>query len=276
MLGNTCPSVEGDRMGMLDRDYSADRDYADYRPSESSAVHWLWILPLVAIVLTITIGPPSWLPVSIAVRVHQVREHLRLEQPSSVPSRPGRDVLSLGGGQAVTDPPRQAPPQPAIARCLINGQVVEIASGYCPPEPVRAPPPPAPVARAVEAQENPFVKPGTIYRCRSYSGGFFWAQAHCSQHKALIDRIASVPVGMPFQQQVDVAEGERSRFESQLRSEQREDQRRVVCASLRIEREQIWKRSGSGSGYTPIEQLGADQTRWRQIQSQLASNNCGA
>jgi hypothetical protein len=50
---------------------------------------------------------------------------------------------------------------------------------------------------------------GTIYYCKNYSGGTFWAQAHCSQHNALIDRIASVPAGMPFDQQVAIAEQQR-------------------------------------------------------------------
>jgi hypothetical protein len=48
------------------------------------------------------------------------------------------------------------------------------------------------------------VKPGTIYRRKNYAGGMFWSQAHCSQHNALIERIASVPPALPFQQQVDL------------------------------------------------------------------------
>lgn len=47
---------------------------------------------------------------------------------------------------------------------------------------------------------------GTIYLCKGYDGGTFWAQAHCNQHKAIIDRIVSVPDNMPFQQQVEVAQ----------------------------------------------------------------------
>ncbi|MBK6005591.1 hypothetical protein JJB11_05755 [Ramlibacter ginsenosidimutans] len=47
---------------------------------------------------------------------------------------------------------------------------------------------------------------GTIYLCRGYSGGSFWASDHCNQHKPLIERIASVPAGLPFEQQVALAE----------------------------------------------------------------------
>jgi hypothetical protein len=243
---------------------------------------WFWIVPFVALVLTFTLVPVGWLPPVMSALVYQVRDRLGIKVPQPMPSDPvgqGRDVLRLGGGPQVADPPREVPSKPVIGRCIINGRVVEITSGYCPPSTAPAavaPPPPLPVIRPVEAQENPFLKPGTIYRCRSYSGGLFWAEAHCSQHKALIDRIASVPVGMPFQQQVNVAESGLQSAETQQRSEQNEYQRQAVCSSLRAERDQIWKRSGSGSGYVPSEQLGADRTRWRQIESQMAGNNCGS
>lgn len=51
---------------------------------------------------------------------------------------------------------------------------------------------------------------GTIYLCKAYSGGTFWAQQQCSQHSALIERIASVPDSMPFSQQVEIAEQQRN------------------------------------------------------------------
>jgi hypothetical protein len=47
---------------------------------------------------------------------------------------------------------------------------------------------------------------GTIFLCKAYSGGMFWSQSHCNQHKALIERIASVPDGLPFQHQVSLAQ----------------------------------------------------------------------
>lgn len=50
---------------------------------------------------------------------------------------------------------------------------------------------------------------GTIYLCKAYSGGTFWAQAHCSSHNALIESIISVPDNMPFTQQVALAEQQR-------------------------------------------------------------------
>jgi hypothetical protein len=50
----------------------------------------------------------------------------------------------------------------------------------------------------------------TIYLCKAYSGGTFWASAPCAQFKALIERIESVPDGLPFDQQVNLAEQSRS------------------------------------------------------------------
>lgn len=81
------------------------------------------------------------------------------------------------------------------------------------PEPRPVTPPrqvayaPAPVAPVVEAPAPR--TGGTIYLCRDYSGGTFWASDHCNRHNALIDRMVSVPEGMPFQQQVQLAEQRR-------------------------------------------------------------------
>jgi hypothetical protein len=55
---------------------------------------------------------------------------------------------------------------------------------------------------------------GTIYLCKAYDGGMFWASSVCSNHRALIDRIVSVPPGMPFDQQVQVAQQQRRAAEA--------------------------------------------------------------
>lgn len=51
---------------------------------------------------------------------------------------------------------------------------------------------------------------GTVYLCKAYSGGTFWSSAHCGKHNALIERMVSVPDSLPFDQQVRLAEQERS------------------------------------------------------------------
>lgn len=77
------------------------------------------------------------------------------------------------------------------------------------------PPPPAArpaITRAPEPAPRQNAAPttsGTIYHCKAYDGGTFWSTAHCAEHRALIDRIASVPPGLPFDQQVQIAEQRR-------------------------------------------------------------------
>jgi len=116
----------------------------------------------------------------------------------------------------------------------------------------------------------------TIYRCRSYGGGHFWSASHCQQHKALIDRIASVPDGMPFDQQVAVAQGQLDALEGSMQAQRAEAARQERCAALLHERDAIWRRSGSGTGNVPLEQLGSDRERWKQITRQLAASKCPA
>lgn len=116
----------------------------------------------------------------------------------------------------------------------------------------------------------------TIYRCRSYGGGYFWSASHCQQHQALIDRIASVPDGLPFDQQVAVAQGQLDALQASMQAEKAEAARQERCAALMHERDAIWRRSGSGTGQVPLEQLGADRERWKQINRQLAAGKCPA
>lgn len=48
----------------------------------------------------------------------------------------------------------------------------------------------------------------TIYLCKSYAGSTFWTNGTCSSQKATIDRIASVPGALPFDEQVAMASRE--------------------------------------------------------------------
>lgn len=45
-----------------------------------------------------------------------------------------------------------------------------------------------------------------VFLCVSHRGGRFWAPSHCSEHDALIERIESVPAGLPWDQQVQLAD----------------------------------------------------------------------
>jgi hypothetical protein len=74
-------------------------------------------------------------------------------------------------------------------------------------QPIDQAPPVTQITRAEDP--TPARTGGTIYLCRDYGGGTFWASDHCNRHNALIERMVSVPEGMPFQQQVALAEQRR-------------------------------------------------------------------
>lgn len=177
---------------------------------------------------------------------------------NSVIPRPPPDTA-----KTVRPVPPAPPPAPRVP-----------APGFVAPSAATAAPAQTNAAMSSQAANDPFLKPGTIYRCKSYSGEVFWSQAHCSRHRALIDRIASVPVGMPFQQQIEIASGEARAIEQIVRNEQARGAWYAECAALQNEREQIRKRSGSGAGTVPLDQLGRDQTRWRQIENLLNEKRC--
>lgn len=53
----------------------------------------------------------------------------------------------------------------------------------------------------------------TPYHCKNYSGGTFWSSDACANHRALIDRLVTVPDNMPFEQQVQI--GNQARAEAE-------------------------------------------------------------
>lgn len=57
----------------------------------------------------------------------------------------------------------------------------------------------------------------TLYLCQAYGGGQFWTRQHCRQRDALVERMESVPSGMPFEQQVEL--GRQRLAQSRARTE---------------------------------------------------------
>ena len=53
----------------------------------------------------------------------------------------------------------------------------------------------------------------TVYLCESYGGGMFWSSAHCNTQSALIERTATVPSNIPWDQKVAIAQAQRSAAE---------------------------------------------------------------
>lgn len=47
-----------------------------------------------------------------------------------------------------------------------------------------------------------------LYLCQGYGGGQFWTREHCRQRNALVERVETVPAGMSFEQQVEMAQNQ--------------------------------------------------------------------
>lgn len=139
----------------------------------------------------------------------------------------------------------QATARQAPARAEMHAMPRQMAlpQAVVPPSPAPAPArnsePTAGNHAGRRAASAPETTGGTIYLCRAYDGAAFWAQTHCNQHRALIDRIASVPPGMPFQQQVELARREVRMVQTTLapppavaQAPAPEDHRRSRCQAL--------------------------------------------
>lgn len=76
---------------------------------------------------------------------------------------------------------------------------------------------------------------------RVRDGSTFWAQAHCSQHNALIDRIENV-ADVPWDQQVQQAEQGKAVRNQQAQVNTGDSHRATRCAQLAAERAKIESR----------------------------------
>lgn len=114
----------------------------------------------------------------------------------------------------------------------------------------------------------------TIYRCKAYSGGVFWSSAYCGTQQALVDRIATVPSGMSFEQQIQIAEGQR--LEAMALYNQQPSaavQRSSRCVALKREREIIESRYTNWQ-WQPLEVINPDQTRMKGLRAEQARLAC--
>jgi hypothetical protein len=113
----------------------------------------------------------------------------------------------------------------------------------------------------------------TIYHCRAYSGATFWANTACSNHKALIDRMATVPSGITWDQKVQIAEGQRQAATGQSGVDSIQSDAASRCAVLKSERDKIWSRYSNWQYQAP-EVIGPDRQRTLAIQSQQRLLGC--
>lgn len=118
------------------------------------------------------------------------------------------------------------------------------------------------------------VQAATIYLCRAYNGSTFWAQAHCNQHNALIERIENVADGIPWDQQVQQAQqGSAAGQRQQAQINSGEVQRDTRCRQLIAERNKIESRYTNWQ-WQPPEVINPDQQRMRALRAELSHNRC--
>ena len=170
-------------MGIQDRDYWRDwhrerEDTNGFRrqPPEPPGSEWHWSLKALV-----------WL--LIAGTLFAGVKHV--EQRRSNTPRPAAAPPQTAPMPAHAPPP-EVPSPPAALQAPPSAN-----HGYAHPAPT---PIPAPAPSRV-----------TIYLCKDYNGGMFWASSHCNQHRALVDRMESVPSSLPWDQQVQLAEQARNR-----------------------------------------------------------------
>lgn len=113
----------------------------------------------------------------------------------------------------------------------------------------------------------------TIYLCKAYNGSMFWAQAHCNQHNAFIERMERVADGIPWDQQVQQAENGKAARARQAQATNTDSQRQIKCANLVAERNKIESRYTNWQ-WQPPEVINPDQQRMRGLRAELASNGC--
>lgn len=114
----------------------------------------------------------------------------------------------------------------------------------------------------------------TIYLCTAWTGGTFWSSAVCSSQKATIDRISTVPDGMPFQQQVDIAQSQLNAARPQnLLAPPAVKQVASNCSKLVQERRAI-DQITEKMIWVPIEQQNANYHQMNQLKADMSRLGC--
>lgn len=196
-------------MGLADRDAMRERrssgDQPFRPPATRSASLLTPILFWIVLCFVLYLGFSWW---EQRQRLPRDRQQAGASRPPALPARSRETV--------VASPSREVQPANSFAsqsagpvrKCMRDG-ATSYSDGNCMPgardEVVTGLPAAVPSSLPPAEPRASGVTPGTIYLCKAYDGGTFWAQAHCNQHRSHIERIARVPDGLPFDQQVDLA-----------------------------------------------------------------------
>lgn len=179
-------------MGLQDRDYMYEPVRRDppFTPPTSTAPSALTIVLILALSGFVFFKGYEWL-----LERKAIPQPIQQVGPLPLDIRPP----VVADTSFVQGPARQ------WVKCIINGQTL-YSDTNCPGS--------THVARSTALEEprqsaKLSVGTTTLFHCKAYNGGTFWARSHCNQHKALVDRMVNVPGSLPFDQQVAMAEGNR-------------------------------------------------------------------
>lgn len=179
-------------MGLQDRDYMHRRERPFTPPDGGPSI--LFILLLVVASVFVLFKGYEWL----------LERQANQRQKAMAPKAALNPQLPI-----VAPQPKQLEQASAWTRCEVAGRVVysdtgcpDVRQGSSAPSSLNFQVPRAPTQAALAVT--------TLYHCKAYAGGTFWANSHCNQHKALVDRMVGVPSTLPFDQQVALAENNRS------------------------------------------------------------------
>lgn len=235
-------------MGIEDRDYYREgRGFqAEHKVTTSRSIEsWLYIALLwILLMLALVKGARHFFP-------DEVNRFIRRDQLAPNVSEQKRP---------------QAPPNIATAGELPKAALNGDTSRYS-PQPSYAP-------QSGRSDESSGPGSTTIFRCKAYAGGTFWSSNHCQMHKALIDRTASVPAGLPFSEQVQLAEVQRAEAAALYnQAPPASVQFATRCAALKVERESIDARYSNWQ-WQPLEVINPDQRRMQALRAEQARLGC--
>jgi hypothetical protein len=197
-------------LGLADRDYMSERRH-DEPPFSRASNTPSFVKPVLfwLVLAFLLFKAWGWWEHKAQARRQVERDRISASAqafPQHAPTispAPAPQDESVGAKRAVTEATK------AVTRCVRDGTVTYSDAG-CGPATRRTvlagvPAGDDEIQSTPGSHTDPAVDRGTIYLCKAYDGGTFWAQAHCNQHKALIERIAHVPENLPFDQKVALA-----------------------------------------------------------------------
>lgn len=189
-------------MGLQDRDYMHERERTDspFSPPPSTARSSWSVILIIAVCAFVLFKGYEWLL------------ERREKPPAKQQLRPGPVVVVP---PVVSNPSTPARPARQWVRCEINGQTL-YSDSDCPDNTLTGR---SAASKEPQSMVNAPAQMTTLYHCKAYNGGTFWASSHCNQHKALVDRMVNVPSSLPFARQVQMAEANQHAAASLARSQ---------------------------------------------------------